>query len=89
MIWGDQWLCPCGTGNLFLRKLCRTCAELRLPDEVFTDPYGKESAMKAWMKQAIEMAESKATAGQIAKALGKTTAEVRRVLKNIASVKHG
>jgi hypothetical protein len=33
MIWGDQWLCPCGTANLFLRKKCRTCGEPQLPDE--------------------------------------------------------
>jgi hypothetical protein len=33
MIWGDQWLCPCGTHNLFLRKKCRDCGEAKLPDE--------------------------------------------------------
>lgn len=25
MIWGEQWVCPCGTHNLFLRKRCRDC----------------------------------------------------------------
>lgn len=23
---GDQWICECGTYNLFLRKRCRDCA---------------------------------------------------------------
>lgn len=33
-IWGDQWLCPCGTFNLFVRKKCRNCSEPALPNEV-------------------------------------------------------
>lgn len=33
MIWGDQWLCPCGWYNFFLRARCRNCGEPKLPDE--------------------------------------------------------
>jgi hypothetical protein len=33
MIWGDQWLCPCGTHNLFIRLKCRSCSEPKLPDD--------------------------------------------------------
>ena len=33
MIYGDQWLCPCGWHNLFLRSRCRNCGEAKLPDE--------------------------------------------------------
>lgn len=33
MIWGDQWLCPCGWNNFWLRARCRNCGEPRLPDE--------------------------------------------------------
>jgi hypothetical protein len=33
MIWGDQWLCPCGWYNLFVRKRCRNCGEPALPNE--------------------------------------------------------
>lgn len=25
MIYGDQWNCPCGWANFFLRKRCRNC----------------------------------------------------------------
>jgi hypothetical protein len=32
MIWGDQWVCTCGTHNLYLRGHCRSCHEKR-PDE--------------------------------------------------------
>lgn len=24
-MWGDQWICVCGTHNFFIRKKCRTC----------------------------------------------------------------
>jgi hypothetical protein len=30
MLYGDQWLCPCGWQNLFLRKVCRHCGEQRV-----------------------------------------------------------
>ena len=33
MVWGDQWLCPCGTHNFFMRTKCRDCGEVGLPDE--------------------------------------------------------
>lgn len=33
MIYGDQWLCPCGWYNLFLRSRCRNCGGAKLPDE--------------------------------------------------------
>lgn len=36
MIWGDQWVCGCGTHNLILRRKCRDCGlpqELKLANE--------------------------------------------------------
>ncbi len=27
MLWGDQWICKCGTHNFCLRKKCRDCGE--------------------------------------------------------------
>lgn len=30
MIWShDQWLCSCGTANIFFRKRCRACGQLQ------------------------------------------------------------
>lgn len=39
MIWGDQWLCPCGWHNLFVRKRCRNCGETKLPDDKLVSPF--------------------------------------------------
>ena len=29
-IYGEQWICKCGTHNLFIRERCRNCAEIRV-----------------------------------------------------------
>lgn len=26
-MWGDQWICQCGTHNFILRKHCRDCGK--------------------------------------------------------------
>lgn len=30
-MFGDQWICPCGTHNIFLREHCRDCGIARGP----------------------------------------------------------
>lgn len=38
MIWGDQWLCPCGWHNFFLRTKCRNCGAKK-PDDGKTETW--------------------------------------------------
>lgn len=34
MMWGEQWICRCGTHNLWLREVCRECGAPRIVGEV-------------------------------------------------------
>jgi hypothetical protein len=36
-MWGDQWLCSCGTENFFMRRKCRDCSRLKPTKVVIND----------------------------------------------------
>lgn len=33
-MWGEQWICRCGTHNFFVREYCRDCGVPRLVGEI-------------------------------------------------------